>query len=67
MWLPLCRCLAPPATAALASVPLGRTGKPEDIAQAVAFLASAEAAYVTGQVLYVDGGYSAGKLSVRSG
>ncbi len=49
----------------VASVPLGRTGQPEDIARAVAFLASTEAAYVTGQVLYVDGGYSAGKLSVR--
>ena len=37
-------------------IPLGRTGAPEDIASAVAFLASAEANYVTGQVLCVDGG-----------
>jgi 3-oxoacyl-[acyl-carrier protein] reductase len=33
-----------------------RFGTPEDIASAVAFLASAEAAYITGQVLTVDGG-----------
>src|SRR5881398_811390 len=39
-----------------AKIPLGRTGTPDDIASAVAFLASAEAAYITGQVLCVDGG-----------
>jgi 3-oxoacyl-[acyl-carrier protein] reductase len=37
-------------------IPLGKTGSPEDIANAVAFLSSAEANYVTGQVLCVDGG-----------
>jgi 3-oxoacyl-[acyl-carrier protein] reductase len=37
-------------------IPLGRTGTPEDIAAAVAFLASPEAGYITGQVLSVDGG-----------
>lgn len=37
-------------------IPLGKTGAPEDIAGAVAFLASAEANYITGQVLCVDGG-----------
>ncbi len=38
------------------ATPLGRMGKPEEIAYAVAFLASDEAAYITGQVLSVDGG-----------
>ncbi|MEO8470156.1 MAG: 3-oxoacyl-[acyl-carrier-protein] reductase [Chloroflexota bacterium] len=39
-----------------AQTPLGRFGTPEEIANAVAFLASDEAAYITGQVLAVDGG-----------
>ena len=40
----------------LSKVPLGRFGTPEDVAAAVAFLASDEAAYITGQVLAVNGG-----------
>lgn len=43
---------------AQAQIPLARFGAGEDIAAAVAFLASAEAAYITGQVLAVDGGMS---------
>lgn len=42
--------------AALASVALRRAGTSEDVANAVAFLVSEEAAYITGQVLVVDGG-----------
>src|SRR5947208_10584037 len=37
-------------------IPLGKTGTPEDVASTAAFLASAEAGYITGQVLCVDGG-----------
>src|SRR5664279_2056901 len=40
----------------LAQVPLGRIGQPEDVANAVKFLASEEAAYITGHVLAVNGG-----------
>lgn len=41
---------------ACAQIPLGKFGEPEDIAEAVAFLASDEARYITGQVINVDGG-----------
>jgi 3-oxoacyl-[acyl-carrier protein] reductase len=39
-----------------ATVPLGRLAQPQDIADAALFLASAEAAFVTGNILEVDGG-----------
>ncbi len=46
--------------ALLKRTPLGRLGEPEDIAGALVFLASPAASFITGQILYVDGGYTAG-------
>ncbi len=42
------------------NIPLRRLGQPEDLVGAALFLASPAAAYLTGQILYVDGGFSAG-------
>jgi len=44
-------------------IPMRRLGQPEDIARVVLFLASPESAYVTGQVITVDGGLSLGAVS----
>jgi NAD(P)-dependent dehydrogenase (short-subunit alcohol dehydrogenase family) len=48
----------------LAGVPMRRFGRPEEIAAAIAFLLSDDAAFMTGQTLHVDGGASIGKLSL---
>lgn len=45
------------------AVPMGRLGKPEEIAAAIAFLLSEEAAFITGQTLHVDGGASIGRAA----
>jgi len=41
----------------LARIPIGRVGKPEDIASVVLFLCSPEARYITGHTLVADGGW----------
>jgi len=45
-------------------VPLGRLGRPEEIANTVMFVATEEASFINGHAICVDGGYSAGKLSI---
>lgn len=52
----------PRTEAILRNVPLRRMGKPEDVANAVAFLASDEASFITGQTLFVCGGLSVGSV-----
>jgi 3-oxoacyl-[acyl-carrier protein] reductase len=47
-----------------AKVPMQRVGEPSDIADTIAWLVSHDARYVSGQVVYVDGGVSAGRLSL---
>ena len=42
--------------ASASQIPLGYFGKPEDVAKTVSFLVSEDAAYITGQVIQVDGG-----------
>ncbi len=47
------------ADALVGGTPLGRAGRPEEVAAAIAFLCSAEASYITGHTLVIDGGFSA--------
>ena len=48
------------AASLLSHIPLGRPGEPEEIAHAVLFLVAPEASYITGTVVTVDGGWTAG-------
>jgi NAD(P)-dependent dehydrogenase (short-subunit alcohol dehydrogenase family) len=58
---PMSRGLPPEQYGRIAkAIPVGRMGKPEDVAHAVLFLAAEEAGYVTGQVIKIDGGLSVG-------
>lgn len=58
---PMLRALDPERMAAqLALQPTGRAGRPEDIANAVSFLADPKMEFITGQVIFVDGGKSLG-------
>ena len=50
-----------------ARVPLGRYGRPEEIAGAILFLAGPDASYITGHILDVDGGFLAGGLLAKDG
>ena len=47
-------------------IPLGRTGLPQDTANACLFLASDDASYVNGQTISVDGGFTAAGLRVKN-
>jgi glucose 1-dehydrogenase len=49
--------------ALIAQIPLGRLGSPSDIGAAAVFLASAGASYITGQMLYIDGGVLANQMT----
>jgi len=51
----------------LGGTPLGRPGQPDDIAGAAAFLCSEDASFITGEVLKVDGGWSATRISANVG
>jgi 3-oxoacyl-[acyl-carrier protein] reductase len=65
---PKVRALPEPMREAIArSLPLGRIGEPAEIAGTVAFLLSPAAAYITGNVIRVDGGYGLNTLSLSSG
>lgn len=52
-------------SAVLHPTPLRRAGQPEDVAAVIAFLASADASFVSGEVIMVDGGWASGRHPPR--
>ena len=54
----------PYVAALLSGIPLGRTGTGDDIANAVRFLVSPEAGWITGEILHVNGGSTAGRVTL---
>lgn len=48
----------------LSAIPMGRLGRPEEVAAAITFLLSEEVGYITGQTLFIDGGASIGRLPI---
>jgi len=48
-------------------IPLGRTGRPNDLAGAAVFLASDASDYVTGQLILIDGGFTIGSAKASTG
>jgi len=48
----------------ISATPMGRIGRPEEVAAAIAFFLSEDAGYITGQTLFIDGGASIGRLPV---
>lgn len=48
----------------LSAIPMGRLGRPEEVAAAITFLLSEEVGFITGQTLFIDGGASIGRLPV---
>ena len=63
MWVASPSCKVPLLTEYVEEIqkqhPMGRLGEPEEVARAIAFLASDEASFITGAILAVDGGYLA--------
>jgi NAD(P)-dependent dehydrogenase (short-subunit alcohol dehydrogenase family) len=55
---------APDTRAMLAQIPVGRIGRPEEVAAAIGYFIGEEAGFVTGQTLYVCGGLSVGSTGI---